>query len=174
VLKGVDTLLEALARLSRDGRRLSALFVGAGPDEEKIKNAVQELGLTTQVTFSPPMPIREALGKAKLMVVPSRGESLPYVVLEAAAARIPLIATNVGGIPEIFGPFASRLIPPGEPGFLAATLKNTFKKSEVERLTEAASLAAHVRANFSQDAMVDGGLAAYRQALDQRAFRKRN
>jgi glycosyltransferase involved in cell wall biosynthesis len=174
VLKGVDTLLQALARLSRDGRRLSALLVGAGPDEQNIKNAVQELGLAGQVSFAPPIPIREALGKARLMVVPSRGESLPYVVLEAAAARIPLVATNVGGIPEIFGPSANRLIPPGEPGFLAATLKNAFSKSEVERLTEAASLAAYVRAGFSYDAMIEGGLAAYRRALEQGPFRKRN
>ncbi|WP_420825574.1 glycosyltransferase [Terrihabitans soli] len=168
VLKGVDTLLHALARLARDGRRLTALLVGAGPDEQNIRNAAQELGLSAQVTFSPPMPIREALSLAKVMVMPSRGESLPYVVLEAAAARMPLIATNVGGIPEIFGPFADRLVPPGEPGFLAATIKNTFSKSEVERLTEAAALAAHIRKNFSYDRMIEDGIIAYRQALGPR------
>ncbi len=165
VLKGVDTLLHALARLSGDGRRLSALLVGAGPDEENIKNAAQELGLAGQVTFAPPQPIREALSRAKLMVMPSRGESLPYVVLEAAAAQMPLIATNVGGIPEIFGPFAGRLVPPGEAGLLAAAIKNMVSKSEVERRTETSALAAHVRAGFSYDGMIDQGIAAYRQAL---------
>lgn len=165
VLKGIDTLLDALARLSRDGRRLSALLVGAGPDEENIRNAAQELGLAGQVTFAPPQPIRDALGRAKIMVMPSRGESLPYVVLEAAAAEMPLIATNVGGIPEIFGRFADRLIPPGDPAALVAALKTTFAKSEEQRRAEAAALKAHIRTGFSYDGMVDEGLAAYRRAL---------
>ncbi len=51
-----------------------------------------------------------------MLVVPSRAESLPYIVLEAGAAGLPMIATNVGGIPEIFGPDAGDLIPPGDPG----------------------------------------------------------
>ena len=50
------------------------------------------------------MPARQAFALGKVMVVPSYGESLPYVVLEAGAAAKPLVATNVGGIPEIFGP----------------------------------------------------------------------
>ena len=51
--------------------------------------------------------------------MPSRAESLPYVVLEAAAARKPMIATRVGGIPEIFGPHADRLISATIPTALA-------------------------------------------------------
>ena len=54
-----------------------------------------------------------------MLVVPSRAESLPYIVLEAAAAGLPIIATNVGGIPEIFGPDAGDLVPPGDPAALA-------------------------------------------------------
>ena len=50
------------------------------------------------------MPARQALALGRVMVVPSRTESLPYIVLEAAAAGKPLIATKVGGIPEIYGP----------------------------------------------------------------------
>jgi glycosyltransferase involved in cell wall biosynthesis len=165
VLKGVDTLLTALARLSQNGRRLTALLVGAGPDEAAIKNTAQELGLSGQVTFSDPMPIRDALVRAKLMVMPSRGESLPYVVLETAAAAMPLISTNVGGIPEIFGPFADRLIQPGDPDALASALAAAFDKTDAQRRADATALAAHVRKGFSYDGMVDQGLAAYRQAL---------
>lgn len=165
VLKGVDTLLAALAHLNRDGRKLTALLVGAGPDETDIKNTAQSLGLSGQVTFSPPMPIRESLGRAKLMVMPSRGESLPYVVLETAAAAMPMIATNVGGILEVFGPFSDRLIPPGEPDVLAAALATAFDKTADQLRAEAAALAAHVRSGFSYDGMIEQGLAAYRQAL---------
>ena len=60
----------------------------------------------TASRFHGPMPAREAFALGRVLVVPSRAESLPYVVLEAAAAGVPLIATRVGGIPEIFGPAA--------------------------------------------------------------------
>ena len=66
------------------------------------------------------MPAREAFALGKVMVVPSYGESLPYVVLEAGAAAKPLIATNVGGIPEIFGPQADAADPAGRPRRLDA------------------------------------------------------
>ncbi len=162
VLKGVDTLLLALAGLNRENQHLTALLIGAGPDEAAIQAQAVALGLSKQVTFAPPRPIREALAKARLMVMPSRGESLPYVVLEAAAAAMPLIATNVGGIPEIFGPQQNRLISPSDPAALADAIKAARAGNATE---DAAALAAYVRANFSYDGMVDNGLAAYRAAL---------
>ncbi len=70
-------------------------------------------GVADQCVFEPPGPIRRALAQARIMVIPSRAESLPYVILEAAAAAQPLIATDVGGIGEIYGPqHRHRLIPP--------------------------------------------------------------
>ena len=68
------------------------------------------------------MPVREAFKLGRNLVVPSRAESLPYIVLEAAAARVPLIATNVGGIPEIFGPYRDRLGPSDDPADLCARM----------------------------------------------------
>ena len=53
------------------------------------------------------------------MVMPSHAESLPYVILEAAAAAQPLLATRVGGIPEIFGPQGDALIAPADAALLA-------------------------------------------------------
>ncbi len=61
-----------------------------------------------------PMPARQAFALGRIMVVPSRAESFPYIVLEAAAAGKPLIATRVGGIPDMFGPLAERLVPPDD------------------------------------------------------------
>jgi glycosyltransferase involved in cell wall biosynthesis len=60
---------------------------------------------------------------ARALVVPSRAESMPYVVLEAVAAALPVVATRVGGIPEIFGPRADELVTPGDPDALAAALE---------------------------------------------------
>ena len=69
------------------------------------------------------MPVREAFKLGRMLVVPSRAESMPYVVLEAAGARVPMIATNVGGIPEIFGPFRDRLGPPDDAEDLRARIE---------------------------------------------------
>lgn len=169
--KGVDTLIEALAILKRRDRLTPRiLIVGSGPDEAVLRQMTVDQGVAAQCVFDPPGPIRAALAKAHVMVIPSRAESLPYVILEAAAAAQPLIATDVGGIKEIYGPsHAGRLIPPNEPMVLADTIRATLAKPEADRLAEAADLAQHVRARFRLDAMVDGVLDAYRTALAKRA-----
>ena len=75
------------------------------------------------------MPAREAFASARIIVVPSRAESMPYVVLEAIAAGMPIVATRVGGIPEIFGPAADELVVPGDPGALAQAIEDMLRAS---------------------------------------------
>jgi glycosyltransferase involved in cell wall biosynthesis len=99
----------------------------------------------------------------QLVVLPSRAESLPYVVLEAAAASKPLIATNVGGIPEIFGPHADRLVAPGSVGALARAIAEALDRS-VEARDRTQVLRARIAEKFSVAVMVDQILAAYSQA----------
>ncbi|MFJ5369969.1 glycosyltransferase, partial [Bosea sp. CER48] len=80
--KGVDTLIDALSLLRRGGGpNPPILIVGSGPDEAELRQLVRERGIADQCTFEPPGPIRKALAQARVMVVPSRAESLPYVVL---------------------------------------------------------------------------------------------
>lgn len=168
--KGVDTLIEALALLKRrDGLTPRMLIVGSGPDEALLRQMTVDQGIAAQCVFEPPGPIRAALAKAHVMVIPSRAESLPYVILEAAAAAQPLIATDVGGIKEIYGPgHAARLIAPNEPTILADAIRKALATPAADRLAEAADLASNVRANFRLDTMVDGVVDAYRTALAKR------
>jgi glycosyltransferase involved in cell wall biosynthesis len=168
--KGIDTLIEALALLkTRDVLTPRILLVGSGPDEAILRQMTVDRGVAAQCVFEPPGPIRRALSQARVMVVPSRAESLPYVVLEAAAAAQPLISTDVGGIKEIYGPRHShRLIRANDPVVLADAIARMFAMPEAERRAEAADLAAHVRQNFQLDAMIDGVIAAYRAALAKR------
>jgi glycosyltransferase involved in cell wall biosynthesis len=168
--KGIDTLIDALALLrSRDGLTPSLLLVGAGPHEAMLKAMAGERGIADQLTWSPPGPIRAALPRARVMVMPSRAESLPYVVLETTAAAQPLIATRVGGIPEIYGPeHAASLIPPGDATALADAIKATLALPPATLSARAADLARHVRGQFSVDMMVDGILDACHAALAQR------
>lgn len=167
-LKGVDTMIAALGRLAAKGRTSSLLVVGSGPDRRAFEAQAAAQGLGEAITFSDARPIREVLGTARVMVVPSRSESHPYVVLEAAAARQPLIATNVGGIPEIFGQQAGRLLPPDDPAALPQAIARTLDLEPEKRAREAEALARYVRHRFSLEAMADGVLAGYRTALARR------
>ena len=164
-LKGIDVLIEAIAVLRRAGREVNATLVGSGPDRDAFRAQASALGLTDLIRFKPAMPGPEALRLGRVMVVPSRAESLPYVVLEAAAGAVPLIATNVGGIPEIFGPQAAALVPPDD----AAALAQAIAQALDDRAATAAAatrLRERVAASFSIEAMVDGVLAAYATALE--------
>jgi glycosyltransferase involved in cell wall biosynthesis len=165
--KGVDTLIDALSLLkTRDGLMPRILIVGSGPDEAELKRLTVDRGIAAQCVFEPPGPIRAALSRSRVMVIPSRAESLPYVILEAAAAAQPLISTDVGGINEIYGPeHRHRLIPSNDPVILADAIRTTLATPDAERRAEAADLAGHVRRNFCLDTMVDGVIAAYREAL---------
>jgi len=110
------------------------------------------------------MPAREGFARGRVMVAPSRAESLPYIVLEAAAAAVPLITTDVGGIPEVFGPQSARLIPPGDASALAQAIRAALADPAALR-NETLMLRARVQAEFSADVMTDAVLAAYREAL---------
>ena len=120
-LKGVDVLLRALAQVAR-ARPTRAIIVGAGPEAETFESLAAELGLADVVEFPGPLPAARAFRLGRAIVVPSRAESLPFIVMEAAAAEVPLIATNVGGIPEIVQGSDTPLLPPGDVGALARAM----------------------------------------------------
>ncbi len=113
----------------------------------------------------PAMPAREAQALGRVMVAPSRAESLPYVVLEAAAAAKPLITTKVGGIPEIYGPLSSALVPAEDAPALARAIAQALDHPD-EAADTAQKLRGRVMASFSVDYMVDGVLKAYGEALE--------
>ncbi len=163
MLKGVDVLLDALAHLRRRGQRLTATLIGDGPDSAMFRAKADALGLTGPVSFRSAMPTRMALALGQMVVVPSRAESLPYVVLEAAAAGKPLVATNVGGIPEVMGPLAQRLVAPDDVGALARAIANVVD-DPVATAEATNMLRGRVQREFSVDVMVDAVLTAYRQS----------
>lgn len=171
--KGIDTLIDAIALLrNENGLTPRLLMVGSGPDEDTLKSMAQERGVDSQITWRPPGPIRAALAQARIMVVPSRAESLPYVILEAAAAAQPLVSTNVGGIPEIYGPdHKQRLIAPNSPRLLKEALSAALSMPNAERSAEAQDLAAFVRQHFTLDQMIAGALDGYEAALARRRLR---
>ncbi|MBV9261180.1 MAG: glycosyltransferase family 4 protein [Pseudolabrys sp.] len=170
-LKGVDLLIEALAQMQNAGRRVTATLVGDGPDSAAFQALTSRHSLSGAVRFMPPMPARRAFALGRIMVVPSRAEGLPYVVLEAAAAGKPLVATNVGGIPEIYGDLAEHLVPPGN--FVALSKAVAGALDEPAAAADLAQrLRERVAAAFSIDGMVEGILTAYQTALERLQARR--
>jgi glycosyltransferase involved in cell wall biosynthesis len=163
-LKGVDVFIEALALLHTGGQPATALIVGAGEEKPRYVTLVAERGLDALVSFRDPMPAREAFARAKAVVIPSRAESMPYIVLEAIAAGMPLITTRVGGIPEIFGSESGRLVAPGEPGELANAMAATLASPQTARAA-ADRLRALVRPKFSVAAMAAAIEGVYGRAI---------
>jgi len=103
VLKGVDVLLRALAQIgaARPGALAPrALIVGDGPDGNAFRQLAQTLGLGARVTFAGAMPAQQAFSMGRCLAMPSRAESFPYVVLEAAARALRDRSARTGGRPR--------------------------------------------------------------------------
>jgi glycosyltransferase involved in cell wall biosynthesis len=167
-IKGADILIDALAQLHRDGSKLTLTLAGDGEEMAKLRAQVKALGLEAAIRFIGHVPARQGFARGKLLVVPSRGDSMPYVVIEAAAAGIPMIAARVGGIPEVLGSGSTGLYAPGDPAALAAAIKAALAAPEaVEERTRA--LRERVFLHFSQKAMVEGVLDGYRSVLGMRS-----
>jgi len=160
-LKGPDVFIEALAIMAKRAPPPSALMVGSGPDKARYQELVRDSGLAETVAFLDPMPAREAFARARAVVVPSRAESMPYIVLEAVAAGMAIAATRVGGIPEILGAESGRLVPPGDSDALAAAMAHLREDPERARAA-AEQLSEAIRKDYSIDAMAAGIEAVYR------------
>jgi glycosyltransferase involved in cell wall biosynthesis len=167
-LKGPQVLIDALCVLAdRYNLRPTVRFVGAGDDRASYENRIATLGLQDRVTFVDPLPTREALAQGRVLIVPSLAESMPYIVLEAAAARIPMIATHVGGIPEIFGNHSSRLIAAGDPVELASAIAHTLAHMDKAR-ADAMVLGREIAGRFSLDRMADEIVEFYEDMIERK------
>src|SRR5690606_22290127 len=112
-LKGPHIFIDAIAATARAlARPVSAVMVGDGDDLDRYKAQARALGPSGSIRFLPPMPARKAFALARIVVVPSRAEAMPYIVLEALAAGKTMISSAVGGIPEIFGAASPALVEP--------------------------------------------------------------
>jgi glycosyltransferase involved in cell wall biosynthesis len=166
-IKGADLLVDAVARLRADGRPVTLTLAGDGEETQAIKAQIQRLGLGDAVRFIGHVKARYGFSKGSLLVVPSRGDSMPYVVIEAAAAGIPMVAANVGGIPEIFGPHTDALFAPGIATAMADAIEVALE-DPAAALARAKELRERIFLHFSQKAMVEGVLAGYRDAFANR------
>jgi glycosyltransferase involved in cell wall biosynthesis len=166
-IKGADLLVDAVARLHADGKPITLTLAGDGEETDALKTQVEKLGLGHSVRFIGHVKARHGFSKGRLLVVPSRGDSMPYVVIEAAAAGIPLVAANVGGIPEILGAHSDALFAPNVVGAIADAIESALDDPAAAQ-ARARALRERVFLHFSQKAMVEGVMTGYRNAFTSR------
>jgi glycosyltransferase involved in cell wall biosynthesis len=166
-IKGADLLVDAVARLRAGGKPVTLTLAGDGEETEALKAQVQKLGLGDLVRFIGHVKARDGFARGRLLVVPSRGDSMPYVVIEAGAAGIPMVAAKVGGIPEIFGPHTDALFAPNAVGAMATAIQAAIDDPAAAS-ARASALRERIFLHFSQNTMVEGVIAGYREAFANR------
>jgi glycosyltransferase involved in cell wall biosynthesis len=145
------------------------LIVGDGPEHESLVAAAQASGLGDHIIFTGQVAdVRPYYAIANLFALPSHSEGSPNVLLEAMAARVPVVATAVGGVPEVVADEKSALLVPAQqPAELAAAIARVLLDSDLAgRLTEAA--AAMVVRNHAPEQYVESIVRIYEAAISSR------
>ena len=169
--KGADVLIEALARLQ--GVPALACVIGDGPDRPALERRAAELGLADRVRWC---GIRAEAGRLcsafDAFVLSSRTEGTPIVLLEAMQARVPIVATSVGGVPDVVGPGEAWLVPSEDPGALADALRSLHADpAAAARRAEASRR--RLEAEFAPGPWLDAYEALYRHVQTMPGLRAR-
>jgi glycosyltransferase involved in cell wall biosynthesis len=166
-VKGLDTFLDAAAALAGEHPGVPFVINGTGSEEARLRRRGREL-LGDRVAFPGHVPAADALGGLRILVVSSVMENAPMSLLEAMAGGVPVVATTVGGIPELAPPGTAELVPPGDAAALAAAIGRLLDDPERAR-EQAARALAHVEAHLSAGAMTGRIEALYNRLMERRA-----
>lgn len=162
--KDFQTLLSALQYLPT-GR---LLVVGDGPDRPQVEIWVRSAGLNDRVTLlGEREDVPALLTSADIFLLSSRKEGLPRAVIEAMMAGLPIVATNVGGLPELVEhQQTGLLVPPGDPQALAQAVKILIDNPALAKQMGAAGQRKAL-SDFTLDRMCERTYQAYREVLRQ-------
>jgi glycosyltransferase involved in cell wall biosynthesis len=165
-VKGHAVLLDAMAELrDRNGLPVALHVVGDGPQRAALEDRADAIGVTDLVTFHGRVgqdAIKRHYAVADAFCLPSFGEGVPVVLMEAMAMEVPVVASGVMGIPELVQDGKSGLlVPPGRPRALADALARLADSPEL-RLALGRAGRARVEAAFSLDRSLHALLAIYR------------
>jgi glycosyltransferase involved in cell wall biosynthesis len=163
--KGVDVLLRAAALLPRG--TVCLVIAGDGPQRDALERQAAEAGLADSVHFLGTVgDVGSLYPQLDLVVLPSRSEGLPNVLLEALRADIPVVATSVGAVTEVLHDRAAgEVVPPDDPAALA---RGIVRALTVGRSNEAACARAAAAERFSLEHRVDRHLSLYAELRPDR------
>jgi len=154
-IKGLDILLKAWSKFIRK-HPARLLIVGEGEERENLENMAHNLGISGSVNFKGFVDnARSLLSSFDIFCMPSRSEAMPYTLLEAGLAELPVIATPVGGIPEIIeSGINGVLVPPEDSEALFSTLI-LLAEDDALRKRLGTNLRASIQENFSFEKMLE-------------------
>jgi glycosyltransferase involved in cell wall biosynthesis len=169
--KGHAVLLEALARVKARGFDFVAALAGDGSQRATLERRAAALGLEPQVRFLGHVdPIGPLILAADACVLASRWEAQPWFVLESMARARPVLASAVGGVPELIDDGVhGRLVPVDDPEALAAVLEEFHRKPDIPRRL-GLSAAQRLRASLTWDRSIEAFEAVYDDVLGLASF----
>jgi glycosyltransferase involved in cell wall biosynthesis len=167
--KGFADLIQAASILKRSHPLLGLLIVGDGPERERLARQISMSGLKENVVLAGFRDdVEQILPNADLLAISSHTEGLPTVVLEAFSANVPVVATRVGGIPEIVEHgISGYLVPPSDPPAMAARVSQMLDHPEVRK-----QMSDRAREVVSQHFTFESQACAYRQLFDKLKLRQ--
>jgi glycosyltransferase involved in cell wall biosynthesis len=161
-VKGLDVAIEAFAQVATQLPDTALVLMGEGEERERLTALSQQLGVSSRVHFCGYVENGPSyLSAFDIFLMPSRSESFGYVVAEAGLAHVPVIASRVGGIPEIITDGSSGiLVPQGNAVTLAGAIEKLYADADL-RTRLSSALYARVTENFSKEGMLEKTFALY-------------
>ena len=161
--KGLDVAIEAYTRFIKNCPDSFFVIIGDGEEKENLKQLATRTGASERIFFAGKVAnASEYLKAFDVFVLSSRTEGLPYVILEAGLAKVPIIATSVGGVPEIIESRKSGILTrPGNAKEIYTGLLHLARKSG-DGQTYAKNLYHKVEKNFSIEKMVKKTVVLYK------------
>lgn len=161
--KCLEYLVEAFNNLKN--KKVKLRLIGDGELLPQIKKIVYDYALLDRVIFEGTVPhslLPDYINRAKLLCLPSRSEGTPNVVMEALACGTPVVASMVGGLPDIVPSFCGILVPPKD----AVELQNALEVA-LERSWDYQAIRNHAEQNLSSEAQCKKIVEIYHQNLNQ-------
>lgn len=170
--KGYAYLIHALAAVREEFPAIKLFIVGEGEEENNLKNLVKSLDLTDQIMFTGLLPDSgKILSFAELFILPSLWEGMPNAILEAMAAGKPVVATTVGGVPElVLHGETGILVPPQDPDALARAILDLFR-DPVKARTMGEAGRERVQVHFRIASMLEKTERLYHELLATKRLR---
>ena len=163
--KGLDTLVQALRLVTKP---VKAVFVGDGPRRGSLQNLAASLGVGSLIEWQGLVRDAAALFRAfDVFVLSSRTEGIPIVLLEAMHAGVPIVATRVGGVPEMLGEKEALLVASDRPAALAAAIDAVRADGDAAK-GRARAARERLERDFAVESWVESYDAVYRSVLANR------